>query len=48
MLLDIILEINKMKLDDMILSNEGYRTIIIQSQKLDKYVVDKFKLINQL
>lgn len=48
MLLDIILEINKMKLDDMILSNEAYQTILIQSQKVDKYVADKFKLINQL
>lgn len=48
MLLDIILEINKMKLDDMISSNEAYKTVLVQSQKVDKYVVDKFKLINQL
>lgn len=47
MLLDIILEINKKILENMISNNEEYQKILVQSRKVDKYVASKFKLINQ-
>lgn len=46
MLLDILIDINKNKLESMILGKEQYQKIVKQSQKLDKYVHDKFLLIN--
>lgn len=46
MLLDIILEINKEKLDNMIFEQENYQNILAQSQKVDKYVSSKFRLMN--
>jgi len=46
MLLDVLLDINKNKLESMILSEAQYPDIVNQSQKLDKYVQDKFLLMN--
>lgn len=46
MLLDVLLDINKNKLERMILGKEEYQDIVNQSQKLDKYVQDKFLLMN--
>ncbi len=48
MLLDIILEINKRKLDNMIENDESYQKLLVQSRKLDKYVSNKFRLINPI
>lgn len=46
MLLDVLLDINKNKLESMILSEAQYPDIVNQSQKLDKYVQDKFLIMN--
>lgn len=46
MLLDIIIKINRQKLDNMILNHEEYDDIVKQSQKLDKYISDSIVLIN--
>ena len=46
MLLDVLLDINKNKLESMILGDAQYQEIVNQSQKLDKYVQDKFLLMN--
>lgn len=46
MLLDILIDINRIKLENMILGKAEYQEIVNQSQKLDKYVLDKFLLIN--
>lgn len=46
MLLDILLDINKNRLESMILSKAKYPDIVNQSQKLDKYVQDKFLQMN--
>lgn len=48
MLLDIILEINKAKLENLISNNAKYQDILKQSCKLDKYVVAKFKILNPI
>ena len=46
MLLDILLDINRNKLENMILGKAKYPDIVNQSQKLDKYVQDKFLQLN--
>lgn len=46
MLLDILIDINRNKLENMILGKAEYQEVVNQSQKLDKYVLDKFLLMN--
>ena len=41
MILDLLIKINKTKLDNMISNNEDYESILKQSQKLDKYITEK-------
>ena len=41
MLLDLLIKINKIKLDNMISENKNYEIILKQSQKLDKYITKK-------
>ena len=41
MVLDLLIKINKIKLDNMISKNVDYEIILNQSQKLDKYITKK-------
>ena len=41
MLLDLLIKINKIKLNRMISKNLDYQIILKQSQKLDKYITEK-------
>lgn len=41
MLLDLLIKINKIKLEAMISKEENYAMIVKQSQKLDKYITKK-------
>ena len=48
MILDLLIRLNKIKLNKMIEQNENYETILRQSQKLDTYITAKtIKLINK-
>ena len=48
MILDLLIKINKIKLNYMISNNKKYEVIVTQSQKLDKYIIKKtLKLINK-
>lgn len=48
MILDLLIKINKDKLNKMIERNEDYENILKQSQKLDIYITEKtIKLINK-
>ena len=48
MILDLLIRLNKVKLNKMIEQNENYETILRQSQKLDKYITEKtIKLIEK-
>ena len=41
MFLDLLIKINKIKLEAMISKEEEYSKIVKQSQKLDKYITKK-------
>jgi len=41
MLLDLLIEINKLRLNNMISKKVDYEIILKQSQKLDKYITAK-------
>lgn len=41
MILDLLIKINKIKLNKMISENVDYEIILNQSQKLDKYITKK-------
>lgn len=41
MFLDLLIKINKIKLEAMISKEEEYSEIVKQSQKLDKYITKK-------
>lgn len=41
MILDLLIRLNKVKLNKMIEQNEDYENILKQSQKLDKYIAQK-------
>lgn len=45
MLLDLLIKINKIKLNNLISKNKDYETILKQSQKLDKYITKKTNII---
>ena len=48
MILDLLIKINKIKLNQMISNNKKYELIVMQSQKLDKYITIKtIKLMNK-
>ena len=48
MILDLLIKLNKTKLNKMIEQNENYETILRQSQKLDTYITEKtIRLINK-
>ncbi len=48
MILDLLIKINKIKLNRMISKNKDYEIILKQSQKLDKYITEKtIYLINK-
>ncbi|MBO5412846.1 MAG: Spo0E family sporulation regulatory protein-aspartic acid phosphatase [Clostridia bacterium] len=48
MILDLLIKINKNKLNKMIERNINYEVILKQSQKLDTYITEKtIKLINK-
>ena len=48
MILDLLIKINKNKLNKMIEKNRNYEVILKQSQKLDTYITEKtIKLINK-
>ena len=48
MILDLLIKINKTKLNNMISRNEDYEIILKQSQKLDKYITEKtIELMNK-
>lgn len=48
MILDLLIKINKIRLNKMISKNENYEIILKQSQKLDKYITKKtIYLINK-
>ncbi len=48
MMLDLLIKINKDKLNKMISQNKDYTLILKQSQKLDKYITQKIiEIINQ-
>ncbi len=48
MILDLLIRINKDKLNKMIEQNEDYESILIQSQKLDTYITKKtIEIINK-
>ena len=48
MILDLLIKINKKKLNKMIEQNKEYENILRQSQKLDTYITEKtIKLINK-
>ena len=48
MVLDLLIKLNKIKLNKMIEQNENYEIILRQSQKLDIYITEKtIKLINK-
>lgn len=48
MMLDLLIKINKNKLNKMISQNKDYTLILKQSQKLDKYITQKtIEIINQ-
>ena len=48
MILDLLIKINKNKLNQMIEQNEDYESILRQSQKLDSYITQKtIRLINK-
>lgn len=47
MVLDLLIKINKIKLNKMIEHNENYESILMQSQKLDTYITKKtIEIIN--
>ena len=41
MILDLLIKINKIKLNNMISKEKDYEIILKQSQKLDKYITKK-------
>ena len=41
MILDLLIKINKNKLDNMISNNFDYEVVLKQSQKLDRYITKK-------
>lgn len=48
MKLDLLIIVNKTRLNNMISRNEDYEVILKQSQKLDKYITKKtIELINK-
>lgn len=48
MILDLLIKINKKKLNQMVEQNEDYESILRQSQKLDVYITQKtIRLINK-
>ena len=48
MILDLLIRLNKIKLNKMIEQNEDYENILKQSQKLDTYITQKtIQLINK-
>lgn len=48
MILDLLIKINKLKLNRMISKNKDYNDILKQSQKLDKFIAQKtIELINK-
>ena len=48
MILDLLIKINKLRLNNMISKNLDYAIILKQSQKLDKYITAKtLNLINK-
>jgi hypothetical protein len=48
MILDLLIKVNKVKLNKMIEQNEDYENILRQSQKLDTYITQKtIQLINK-
>ena len=48
MILDLLIKLNKVKLNKMIEQNENYETILRQSQKLDIYITHQTsRLINK-
>lgn len=48
MILDLLIKINKIKLNNMISKDKDYEIILKQSQKLDKYITKKtIALINR-
>ena len=48
MMLDLLIKINKDKLNKMISQNKDYTLLLMRSQKLDKYIWLKvFEIINQ-
>ena len=48
MILDLLIKINKFKLNNMISKNKNYEIILKQSQKLDKFITKKtFYLIKK-
>ena len=48
MILDLLIKINKLKLNKMIEQNDDYESILRQSQKLDTYITQKtIRLINK-
>lgn len=48
MILDLLIKINKDKLNKMIEENEDYESILKQSQKLDVYITQKtIELMNK-
>lgn len=48
MILDLLIKINKIKLNKMISKNKNYEIILKQSQKLDKYITLKtIQIINK-
>lgn len=48
MILDLLIKLNKVKLNKMIEQNENYEIILRQSQKLDTYITEKtIRLINK-
>lgn len=48
MILDLLIKINKLKLNKMIEQNDDYESILKQSQKLDIYITQKtISLINK-
>ena len=49
MILDLLIKINKKKLNKMIEQNKEYENILRQSQKLDTYITEKtIKLITKV
>jgi len=46
-LLNILILINKRKLESMILAKDDYSEILKQSQKLDVLIVRKFRIMNR-